>query len=142
MIDYRTEIPFQKLAPAGFHDTSEEIVASKNQKFDPVMLHRLEAERRCTHPEPMCSRLLASSDSPTLVPVLSLCQRIHACTCRDREEAKQRRKDKEVLKKMKKVGLPQAIANAAKVRQPNTALCVCSDSLFLLSAVIYFFKLP
>lgn len=35
---------------------------------------------------------------------------------RDREEAKQRRKDKEVLKKMKKVGLPQAIANASKVR--------------------------
>ena len=53
MIDYRTEIPFQKLAPAGFHDTSEEIVASKNQKFDPVMLHRLEAERRCTSPESM-----------------------------------------------------------------------------------------
>ena len=49
-------------------------------------------------------------------------QRVHACACRDREEAKQRRKDKEVLKKMKKVGLPQAVANAAKVRQPNIAL--------------------
>ena len=46
MIDYRTEIPFQKVAPAGFYDTSEEVVASKNQKFDPVMLHKLEAERR------------------------------------------------------------------------------------------------
>lgn len=35
-IDYSREIPFQHVAPAGFYDVGDEIVASKNQKIDPV----------------------------------------------------------------------------------------------------------
>ena len=69
-----------------------------------------------------------------LVLVFSQHRCIPACDSRDREEAKQRKKDKEVLKKMKKVGLPQAIANASEVRQSKHALrskgCLTCDVCF------------
>ena len=35
LIDYAVEVPFQKLAPAGFYDVSEEERASKHMKLDP-----------------------------------------------------------------------------------------------------------
>ena len=80
MIDYRTEIPFQKLAPSGFHDTSEEIVASKNQKFDPVMLHKLEAERRYV-PLPVQRIFLRIFTHPPCLPLAISCNlSLNVCT--------------------------------------------------------------
>eukprot|EP00033_Pygsuia_biforma_P000842 GCRY01000980.1.p1 GENE.GCRY01000980.1~~GCRY01000980.1.p1 ORF type:complete len:780 (+),score=289.55 GCRY01000980.1:276-2615(+) len=47
-VDYAKEIPFQKDAPAGYYDTTEEIELSKKQdpKYDSLILEKMEGRRR------------------------------------------------------------------------------------------------
>ena len=92
-MDYDAEVPFQKLAPAGFYDvTSEKVAAAKKRKiggdadFEAIRLDRFEEQRR------------------------------------DAAEKIAQRDDRKKVAKLMKANLPQAVANVARLNDPEAVL--------------------
>ncbi|CAM9217046.1 unnamed protein product [Chrysoparadoxa australica] len=85
-MDYGSEIPFEMKAPAGFHDVSEERVATKKAKMNPEntpkLMHQMEEKRR------------------------------------NEEDAAQRKRDADRLKRLAKVNLPQAVMEVNAANDP------------------------
>ena len=46
IIDYNAEIPFEKQPPAGFYDTSEDVMADDRPNFKRMRREDVEGERR------------------------------------------------------------------------------------------------